>query len=191
MGRTVSAFAVLLLTATAMSAQVSGRLTGTVIDAASASVPGAKVALYLSGGKTPLLTTTTNSEGIFDFIAVRSDLYRLEIESTGFNKLTRQDVKVDPARQLLLPPVTLTVASATQSVEVTGEIAGVDTATAEVSTTVTQSQIMNLPVLNRQISNLFNTQAGVAQNNRTATVINGMRPSFSNVTLDGILVQDS
>src|SRR5947207_11653488 len=118
MGRTVSAFAVLLLIATAMSAQVSGRLTGTVIDAAGASVPGAKVALYLSGGKTPLLTTTTNSEGIFDFVGVRSDLYRLEIDSPGFNKLTRQDVKVDPARQLLLPPITLTVASATQSVEV-------------------------------------------------------------------------
>src|SRR5438270_3606134 len=190
MGRTVSAFAVLLLTASAISAQVSGRLTGTVIDAAGANVPGAKVALYLAGGKTPLLTTTTNSDGIFDFIAVRPDLYTLEIDSTGFNKLTRNDVKVDPARQLLLPPITLTIASATQTVEVIGNIAGVDTATAEVSTTVSQAQIMNLPVLNRQISNLFNTQAGVSQNNRTNTVINGMRPSFSNVTLDGILVQD-
>src|SRR5205814_4031629 len=46
-------------------------------------------------------------------------------------------------------------------------------------------------VLNRQIAGLFNTQAGVTQNNKVATVINGMRPSYSNVTLDGILVQDS
>src|SRR6266851_7564556 len=53
------------------------------------------------------------------------------------------------------------------------------------------AQIFNLPVLNRQIVNLFNTQAGVTQNNRTATVINGMRPSYTNVTFDGILVQDS
>src|SRR5881296_856978 len=155
------ALAVLLMAAATISAQVSGRLTGTVVDQSGASVPNANVGLYLPGGKTALLTTTTNSQGIFDFVAVRPDLYTLEIDGLGFTKRTQAEVKVDPARQLLLPPIALAVASATQAVEIVANVTTVDTATAEVSTTVSQAQITNLPVLNRQISNLFNTQAGV------------------------------
>jgi len=187
-------FALFLLFAVALtlSAQVTGRLTGTVIDPSGASVPNAKVGLYLPGGKTPLLSTATNEDGIFDFIAVRPDLYMLQIDAAGFNKQTQADVKVDPARQLMLAPITLVVASASQTVEISANSTTVDTSTAEIATTVSQEQITNLPVLSRQITNLFNTQAGVTQNNRTTfTVINGMRPSYSNVLYDGINVQDS
>jgi hypothetical protein len=191
MGKVQSSIIVLLFAGATMSAQVSGRLSGTVVDQGGASIPGATVALYLKGGATAALKTATNSEGIFDFIAVRPDLYTLEIEGTGFAKHTQSDVKVDPARQITLPPITLAIATASQAVEISAAVTTVDTSTAEVSTTVSQAQITNLPVINRQISNLFNTQAGVTQNNRTATVINGMRPSYSNVTLDGINVQDS
>jgi hypothetical protein len=191
MSRLSAVLVVFVLAAPTMFAQLTGRLSGTVIDQAGGSVPNAKVGLYLPGGKNALLATTTNADGIFDFLAVRPDLYMLVIETPGFTKHTEADVRVDPARQNNLPPITLSLASSTQSVEVSGSVQAVDTATAEIATTVTQSQITNLPVLGRQIVNLFNTQAGVSQNNRTATVINGMRPSYSNVTFDGINVQDS
>ena len=191
MSRTFATLAIFFLGAAAIFAQLTGRLSGIVIDQAGGSVPNAKVGLYLPGGKNALLATTTNAEGIFDFLAVRPDLYMLVIESPGFNKHTEADVKVDPARQTALPPITLSLSTSTQTVEVTGSATTVDIASAEIATTVTQSQITNLPVLGRQIVNLFNTQAGVTQNNRTATVINGMRPSYSNVTFDGINVQDS
>src|SRR5215469_15825364 len=105
----------LLFLGTSLHAQVTGRLTGTVVDPAGASVPNAKVGLYLPGGNTPLLSTATNSDGIFDFIAVRPDMYLLKVEAAGFNKLTQADVKVDPARQLMLAPIALTLSSASQS----------------------------------------------------------------------------
>jgi hypothetical protein len=185
-------FAVLTLVfGVALQAQVTGRLIGTVVDPTGASVPNAKVGLYLPGGNSPLLSGSTNSDGIFDFIAVRPDMYVLKIEAAGFNRMEQADVKVDPARQLMLAPIALTLAAANQAVEVSANVTMVDTATAEVATTVSQSQITNLPVLSRQIVNLFNTQAGVTQNNRTVTVINGMRPSYSNVLYDGINVQDT
>ncbi|HEY6987625.1 MAG TPA: carboxypeptidase regulatory-like domain-containing protein, partial [Bryobacteraceae bacterium] len=183
--------AVFILAVSTVFAQVSGRLTGTVVDPSGASIPNAKVSLYLPEGKTALLTTTTNSDGIFDFIAVRPALYHLEIESPGFAKHTEAEIKVDPAREILLPPIKMALAAAAVTVDVSTSGTILDAATAEISTTVTQSQITNLPVLNRQVVNLFNTQAGVTQNTRQATVINGMRPSFSNITFDGILVQDT
>src|SRR5438067_11055666 len=102
-----SALAVLFLAAATMSAQVSGRLTGTIVDSSGASIPNAKVGLYLPGGKTALLATATNAEGIFDFVAVRPGLYNLEIESPGFTKRTQTEVKIDPVREIQLPPITL------------------------------------------------------------------------------------
>jgi len=160
MGKVQSSLIVFLFAGATMSAQVSGRLTGTVVDQGGASIPNATVALYLQGGSTAALKTTTSSEGIFDFIGVRPDLYTLQVEGEGFAKYSQSDVKVDPARQITLPPITMAIATASQTVEITAGVTTVDTSTAEVTTTVSQAQITNLPVLNRQISNLFNTQAG-------------------------------
>lgn len=169
--------------------QVAGRLSGSVEDATGAVVPNAKVSLYLLNGNTPVLTTQTTSEGLFDFAAVRPDFYRLTVEIAGFTTHTQENVKVDPSRATSLPPIKLEVSATTQTVEVSAAAQTVDTTTAEVATTVTQSQVENLPVLDRQVSNLFITQAGVS-NSRTVTSINGLRPSYSNIMLDGVQVQD-
>src|SRR3954447_129470 len=182
---------VFLAAATASFGQVTGRVSGSVQDPSGSAVPNAKVSLLLPGGKAALLATSTNAEGIFDFAAVRPDLYVLTVENAGFMKYTIGDLKVDATRQVALPPIKLALQGTTQTVEVVGNGARVDTATAEIATTVNQGQIRNLPVMDRQISNLFNTQAGVAQNTRTATVINGLRPSYANLTVDGINIQDS
>src|SRR5438067_6461248 len=156
MSRIFAALSVFFLAAVTVFAQLTGRLSGTVIDQAGASLPNAKVSLFLPGGKSALLATTTSGEGIFDFLAVRPDLYMLVIESPGFTKLTQADVRIDPARQNALPPITLSVASSTQTVDVSANETIVDIASAEIATTVSQAQITNLPVLGRQIVNLFN-----------------------------------
>ncbi|HUQ90144.1 MAG TPA: TonB-dependent receptor [Bryobacteraceae bacterium] len=191
MSRLRACVLIILAAAIPMPAQLTGQLTGTIVDPSSAAVGGAKASLFLPGGETALLSTTTNSDGIFDFIGVRPDLYMLVVESPGFTKYTLAGVKVDPAKRLALPVIALSLASSAQTVDVVSNVQGVDTATAEVATTVSQAQITNLPVVGRQIANLFVTQAGVTQNLRQSTVINGMRPSFSNLLMDGILVQDS
>lgn len=173
------------------SGQVAGRLTGSVVDPSGASVADATVNVYLPGGKTPVLTTKTTSDGIFDFTAVRPDTYRVEVLEAGFNNYAQNDVVVDPVRQTTLAPIHLSIQSAAQTVEVTSTTPTVDTNTVEVTSTVTQSQILNLPVLDRQINNLFYTQPGVNSNGRADTAINGLRAQNTNLTLDGVNVQDN
>ena len=52
-------------------------------------------------------------------------------------------------------------------------------------------EIRNLPILDRDVLSVIQTQPGVAYNGNSYTVINGLRTSYSNVTLDGINMQDN
>ena len=67
---------------------------------------------------------------------------------------------------------------------------GVDTATAEISTTVGMDEIKNLPILDRDVLAIMQIKAGVAFGN-SYTTINGLRTSYSSMSLDGINIQDN
>ncbi len=172
-------------------AQVAGQVTGSVADPSGAQIPNAKVSLYLTGGKTPILTTHTTSDGVFNFTAVRPETYRLEVEATGFAPAVQEGVVVDPVHATALRPIQVSIQATSATVEVAASSATLDTSTAEISSTVTNSQVVNLPVLDRQASNLWYTQPGVNSNGRADTVINGLRAQNTNVTLDGVNVQDN
>jgi len=189
--RLVSILSVFALLAAPAFGQVSGRLTGSVIDPSGATIPGATVNLYLPGGKAPVFTMKTTSAGIFDFTSVRPDTYKLEVNAAGFVKFSQENVVIDPVRQTTLAPIQLGLQSATQTMEVVGAVSTVDTSSVEVNSTVSQSQVLNLPVLDRQINNLFYTQPGVNNNGSADTSINGVRAQNTNVTLDGINIQDN
>lgn len=181
---------VLVFTLTTAEAQVNGRLTGTVVDSSGATIPNAQVNLFLKGGETAIFTLTTNSDGRFDFAAVRPEYYRLKVESSGFATVVLEDVKVDPGRETALPAITLGVATAAQTVEVSAASETVNTTNAEVASTVTQAQVENLPIMDRQIGYVFQTQAGVS-NSRTVSSISGLRPAYTNILLDGVNIQDA
>lgn len=171
-------------------AQASGRISGSVTDATGSAVPGASVSLQLPGSPAVVANTTTTSEGLFSFAAVAAATYDLSVENAGFAKFTLRSVIVNAARETVVPAVRLEIRSVEQSVEVTAESQTVQTANIENSTTVTQQQVANLPVLDRQVSNLFLTQPGVSSG-RGATTVNGLRSSMVNVTLEGVNIQDN
>src|SRR5207244_1675331 len=125
------------------------------IDQTGAAVPNARVSLLLHGGKIPVIATQTTADGLFTISTVRPDLYDLAVEAQGFSKSTVTSVRVEPSKDTDVS-VKLEVASTVESVQVTDTAPGaIQTSTADVSTTVTQAQIENLPVLDRQVSYLF------------------------------------
>ena len=67
----------------------------------------------------------------------------------------------------------------------------VPTTSPEVTTTVQQEQIVSLPLNGRNPISLVQLQAGVASLGRTNTAINGGRPTWTQVTQDGINIQDN
>jgi Carboxypeptidase regulatory-like domain len=174
-----------------VSAQFSGRVTGSVVDSSGAAVPGAQVDLLLAGGKRALLTVKTSSDGLYHFIGVRPADYDLTVDAKGFLKTTIRNVTVDAAKETDIPLIKLQLATVTQTVDVVAESPGVETSSAEISGTITMEDIRSLPILDRDPLGVLQTQPGVVNNGNSNTVINGLRTSYSTVTLDGINIQDN
>ncbi len=181
-----------LLAAVAASwAQVAtGRLAGVVRDETDLPIPAVSVVVR-SERTTAETRLETNSSGGFSAIALPPGTYAIEVEADGFQKQIVTGVKVDVASETSVPPIVLAVGAVTEVVEVVAGVSQVQTTNAELTATVTTEQIDDLPLLNRDPFTLIALQAGVSSSGGLPTVINGQRTSFSNVTLDGISIQDN
>ncbi len=179
---------VMLAFATFAFAQGSaGRLTGT-ISSTDGVIPGATVVVR-DDATNRERTIVTNDEGGFVVPQLESGNYTVTITAEGFKTFTAADVKIDVGREYTLNP-TLEAGNLAETITI---IAGADilnATTAEISSTVSTRQIQELPLNGRDPLNLIQLQAGVASNGQTNTSINGQRPSLTNITRDGINVQD-
>ena len=174
-----------------MLAQVSGTVSGSVQDPGGAAVPGAQVGLYLQDGNKPVVSTTTSADGFFSLSGVRADSYKVTISAAGFAAYSLNNVQVNPASVLSLPPIKLELGTVATTVDVVDGASSVQTSTAEVVNVVSMQQVESLPVVDRSPLSLIGTQAGVLTTGRDNSTINGQRTSFSNVTLNGVNIQDN
>ncbi len=181
----------LFLCAVLASAQISSRITGSVIDQTGAAVPNAVVELVLPGGDRAAFSSTTSSEGLFSMIGVPAGTYALRVSASGFRKFSQQGVEMKPAIETSMPPIKLEVGATAETVEVRSEGAMVQATNAEISVNLTRQQVAALPSLNRSPQAFINTQAGISNGRNGVTILNGQRTSFTNVTIDGINIQDN
>jgi hypothetical protein len=137
MARCVLASLFVLLSIQTAFGQSAGGIKGSVIDPTGAAIPGAKVNLLLPGGKSAVLSTETNTSGLFDFTAIRPDTYVLEVEHAGFAKSSMTNLKVEAVRVVELAPIKLEIVSTSQTVEVSASVQTVQTNSFEVASTVT------------------------------------------------------
>src|SRR5947209_7385635 len=193
--RSVSAAALglALLGVTSLNAQVdTGSIVGTVTDQSEAVVSGAKVTLT-NLGTGASLTTTTGADGIYKFSPVRVGNYKLDVTSQGFQTTTQSGVQVNIGANVGLN-FTLKPGSQTETIEVTGAIAVLQTQDASVGQVVDQRNVNNLPLNGRNFTFLAQLVAGVnspqadTRGNAAngAFSANGLRPAQNNYMLDGI-----
>ena len=171
----------------------TGSVTGTVVDAQGGSVAGAAVTLT-NIQTNATYTSTTGSFGGYQFERLDYGRYRVAVAKDGFKQGIVNAIKLDAATEYSVVPIVLEVGSQSQSVVVEAGAELVQTTSAEVTGTVEKKQIDDLPILNRNPLALLNLQSGVSNsgpNGLIDTTINGQRTSFSNLTLDGINIQDN
>lgn len=183
------AFLLIIISSVFAFAQTTGRLSGTVKDSAGASLPGATVTAR-DNSTSKETTTTTNDQGEYLFPQLEFGTYTVTATSSGFKTSTFTDVKIDVGRDYSLDPV-LQAGKIDEVVTVTGGAEIVTSQTAQVSNTVSPQQILSLPLLTRNPLALTGLQAGVSANSAQLTTINGMRTTFTNITRDGLNIQDT
>ncbi|HRH41673.1 MAG TPA: carboxypeptidase regulatory-like domain-containing protein [Pyrinomonadaceae bacterium] len=167
------------------SQSTSGRLVGTV-NSPDGVLPNANV--IIKDNKTgKSQTVVSGNDGGFLFPQLEFGSYTVTISATGFKTYVNNEVKVDVGREVNLN-ATLEVGNIQESVTVTGGADVLNSTTAELSTTVSPRQVLELPINGRNPLALLNLQAGV---NVTSSSINGQRSSSANFTRDGINVQDN
>ena len=103
-----------------LQAQVTGRVTGTVVDASGAAVPGANVGLQLPGSGSDVYTTTTTGGWRLQHSDRQCREIRSRVDAKGFLKVKiASGRKVNPNRATDVPQIKVEVAAVTQTVEVT------------------------------------------------------------------------
>lgn len=176
----------------AFAQTVNTTVSGTVKDPTGAVIVGAKITLTDSATRLPI-HATTNQEGFYLFNDVRSGYYTITVETDGFKKAEVQNVKVDVGSPASVH-VTLETGQIAEVITTTASEsqALINTESAELSKTIFERQINDLPLNGRNPLQLAGLQAGVSTNSNTrSATINGMRGSFNNITWDGINIQEN
>ncbi len=137
----------------AANAQYRAAIQGVVTDPHGAIIPGAE--LTLTDLSTNLTSTTkADGHGNYTFNALPADTFRLTANAPGFSAKTLNGVTLIPEQPNTLN-VQLAIGSTSEAVTVnSGEVPGLDTATASISGTVTSNQIQHMPSFGRDVFRL-------------------------------------
>ena len=187
--RALLTVAAILWAAGAAAQTTSGRLSGAVLDSSGAVLPGATITLT-NEGTNQVQTAVSNETGVYLFPQVSVGNYRVEIALSGFKSATYTKVAIAVGQEYSLT-ARLELGNLNEVVTVEAGASLVPTTSPEVSTRVEQQQILALPLNGRNPISLVQLQAGVASLGRPNTAINGGRPTWTQVTQDGINIQDN
>ena len=181
--------------AAALSAQTmnTGTLLGTVRDPSGATLPDATVRIQRTDPPFERAVRTDDAGNYF-VPQVPIGTYQLSFEKTGFQKLVRSQVDLS-AGQSLRVDTTLAIGSVAEAVEVSTQVAQVDTATGNVGSTIYGSQVQEIALNTRSFTQLMTLQPGVSSmqaqqpgfgsNTSVPFSFNGGQTSANNWTLDG------
>lgn len=140
-------------------AQFRASLRGVVTDTQGAVVPGVTLTL-LNTDTNAVMTATSDSDGIYVFNALPSAHFRLTAERSDFKKKVLDQVTIIPD-QLNSLKVQLEVGQVQETVEVSGATQALDVETATVGTTITATQVQNMPSFGRDVFRLVQLAPGV------------------------------
>ncbi len=185
------AFAILVICLSAISAFAqsnTGRLVGTV-SGPDGVLPGAIVTVTDNQtGKSKTVISTR--EGAFTVPQLEVGVYTIKVSVPGFKTFTANELKIDVGQEYSLP-VTLKLGATEESITVTAGADVINATNAQLSNTVSPRQILELPLNGRDPTSLILLQAGTASNGAQNVSINGQRSTFTNITRDGINIQDN
>ncbi|HLK64661.1 MAG TPA: carboxypeptidase-like regulatory domain-containing protein [Bryobacteraceae bacterium] len=160
---------------------------GVVRDPSGATVPIASLRLRdIATGIEK--TGTANAEGTFVFVNLVAGTYSLTASAPGFQTAKLDNIVVDTGRTTDLS-VSMSVGATTDTIEVTGTAAQLETTSNEVGTTINNKSIQNLPYASRDSLQFALLMPGNSSANDATgrnSTYNGLPNASMNITIDGM-----
>jgi hypothetical protein len=183
-------FSLLVLVLGAAAQVQNGQFTGTVADPSGAALANAKVTVTNMGTNLSV-TSTTNETGLYTIKELPVGTYRITAEAKGFKTSVNANVALN-AGTISRVDFRMELGQAREVVEVTGEAAAVNTEDSKLASTVTSTQIANLPLNGRNVYDLMQMAPGAVNvsgtdfENGHGTVVNGLREDFNGFLINGV-----
>jgi len=173
--------ALLIVATLELHAQTTnGRILGTVHDQTGAAIPNATV-IVTDTLRSVSRQVVTNESGNFMVAPLLPSVYAVRAEAKGFKTVEHQDVQLEVARDISLD-FSLSPGEVRQEVVVTSEVPMVNTSNATLGGTLSNKEIIDLPLNGRNYENLLQLRPGV------------MRypgGGFSTTSADGLRAEDN
>src|SRR6185503_16274806 len=166
-------------------AQVTGALSGRVVDATNAAIPGATVTVKsIETGATR--SVVTDSTGTYKIVSVPVGPQEVRAEKAGFKSAVRLGIDLAVGQEAVAN-LQLDVGAVAEEVTVTAETPLVNTTTSAISGLVNERQIKELPLNGRSFDNLMTLNPGIfnyvlkspqtSTSNGNTFSVSGRRPS--------------
>jgi hypothetical protein len=148
-----TAAALIAAAPSALAQAVFGSITGTVVDSTGAAVPGATITV-LDVAKGTSVTLTSNGSGEFTAEHLIPDVYNVKVAAPGFKTFQQSQIQLfaDTSTKVT---AALEIGGAEQTVEVNADqVPQLKSDRAYVATTFTGQEVVDLPIPDRNFTNL-------------------------------------
>jgi hypothetical protein len=165
-------------------------ITGVVTDSTGSVVPNAQI--VATSVETNISTqTTSNESGNYTIPQLREGTYIVKVNAPGFKAFSATNVTL-AARDIRRLDVSLEVGSVETSVEVTADVALIETETARITDTKDANLLKTIPLNSRGIWAFLALSPNVLQAGGGSSTIRfaGSRGNQSNWAIDGITMSD-
>ena len=175
------------LAAPAPPQTTTGRILGSVRDTQDAAIVGAKVTVTdVLRGTSRILTT----DEVGDYVAadLPPSTYRIFIEAKGFNSYEGKDIRLEVAKDVRID-ATLKTGDSTQVITIMEEIPMLNTTNSQLGGTLSNKEIVDLPLNGRNYENLLQLRPGVMRypgGGFSTTSSNGLRAEDQAYLIDGL-----
>jgi outer membrane receptor for ferrienterochelin and colicin len=164
-----------------------GTIKGRILDESGAGVPGATVEI-VSSDKGFRRSQTTDATGGFTFAALQPGPFALRASLSGFQTVEKTNNIVE-ANKTTEVDVTMRLATAAESVTVTGEVPLVDKTDTSARTTVSSTLTQKLAI-SRNYQTLISNAPGVTNNSGGNPNVHGALSGNNQYLFDGVDTTD-
>ena len=180
----VACLAIVLVPHRAHAQSATGSIEGSIVDQSAAVMPGVTITVVqMATGFTR--STTSDDNGLFRILLLPVGVYDVTADLAGFTPRKFPEVTV-AIGQAVTMHIQMAITGVAETVNVPGGTPVIESGRSQVSSTITEASVQNLPVNGRNFIDFALLTPGVTRDVRTGDIsFAGQRGTLNSLVVDG------